>query len=868
MVPRVAVSQAQLPVAEQRLDATTARLTATLLATMFQSQSINGTYAPGDDGALLATRPLFATMAFDAYQTTHDAAALSQAAYSISRYYGFLTSAADHDGDRLIEVADVVNGQETRVEDPAFNALLAVDTRNLARLNLELRRTMPALYWYDAARSIERAVVAGTFDPETNYCFARDPASGQSLRRLTPVAALPAEFAFVVGSNHAEKIRAHVVGWASGASVPIDSEGRAQASVEQLCAIDVLRGGDHAGIVDAMRKVIHSPLTATTSVERYALARSASDVPLTDDTVVLGLLLNLERKGGLSDGEMFRLEHAIPDVALLAFSPRSPAIALDTAEGAIRAVYTGVSVLRERLRSPSFFNEEDKRAYPGVDANVAAQRLLDDVTCVLRRAENRAFAMRYPGVRMVASPANDQSVNSETMVVRWEISTDNAPSTWKAISAGVFGEAVSPVGGSPATVSPGVPLRFTTRYTARNGAGTLRMLTFTAVFDNPAGGQSRCHIERSIYLNPPVAVVARFPRGRTIQTGSVPIQLTMRRHSGLSAGTKYFWFSPAGLRVSEGSSGTIMFGAADSTATTLHVEIPSPCRPGVFPFTLKFFSNDRDAGSISSSLFKPYQWTFVGPFAAEGVEKVLAPEKGVSLLQNYPGPNGSLSWRSVPESACDSRGGIVLRELATDTGVNYLYTIVACAFETEIEARLASNESAVLFVNGRRVAAVSPAAGDSATATVHLAPDKNHILIKVLGGKTARVSFALGNDDNLAADEFDNNLAELAAGYRELTAREMNMGSAPSESRRLVTLRFQDAEASSVAVVGNFNGWSPATHQMKKNGDTWELTVSLAPGRYAYRFLVDQKKQVLDPSSAATEADGYGGKNSVLVVNK
>jgi 1,4-alpha-glucan branching enzyme len=141
-------------------------------------------------------------------------------------------------------------------------------------------------------------------------------------------------------------------------------------------------------------------------------------------------------------------------------------------------------------------------------------------------------------------------------------------------------------------------------------------------------------------------------------------------------------------------------------------------------------------------------------------------------------------------------------------------------------------------------------------------------LIKVIGDSDARVSFALGNGDNIAADEFDNNLAELAGGYRELTAREMATASAPTESRRLVTLRFQDGEAGSVAVVGSFNGWSPAVNPMTKRGEVWELTLSLLPGKYSYRFLVDQKKQVLDPSATGTEPDGYGGKNSVLVVNK
>jgi hypothetical protein len=246
----------------------------------------------------------------------------------------------------------------------------------------------------------------------------------------------------------------------------------------------------------------------------------------------------------------------------------------------------------------------------------------------------------------------------------------------------------------------------------------------------------------------------------------------------------------------------------------------------------------------------------------------LPPEQGINLLQSYPGPNGSLQWRPVPDEACGPHGEVSLRHLCPDTGANYLYTVVACAYETDIEARLAANGPAALFVNGRRVVSVTAEQGDSASAAVHLDPDKNHILIKVIGDLDTHVSFALGNDDNLATDEFNNDLAELAGGYRELTARELAAGSTPSESRRLVTLRFADVEAAAVAVVGSFNGWSPESHPMSKQGDVWELTLSLAPGRYAYRFLVDGKKQVLDPSSAATEPDGYGGRNSVLVVKR
>jgi hypothetical protein len=158
---------------------------------------------------------------------------------------------------------------------------------------------------------------------------------------------------------------------------------------------------------------------------------------------------------------------------------------------------------------------------------------------------------------------------------------------------------------------------------------------------------------------------------------------------------------------------------------------------------------------------------------------------------------------------------------------------------------------------------------DTASAVTHLDADRNHILVKYVGDATSVVGFTLGSNDNLAADEFNNDLMELAEGYKELVARENAGGEAQTETHRLVTFRIEEPAASSVSLVGSFNGWSPQNHRLqKRDGKIWEITLSLAPGRYAYRFLIDQKKQVLDPSTKLTEPDGFGGQNSVVIVSR
>lgn len=50
-----------------------------------------------------------------------------------------------------------------------------------------------------------------------------------------------------------------------------------------------------------------------------------------------------------------------------------------------------------------------------------------------------------------------------------------------------------------------------------------------------------------------------------------------------------------------------------------------------------------------------------------------------------------------------------------------------------------------------------------------------------------------------------------------------------------------------------------------KNG-IWELVVDLPPGRYQYKFRIDEINWKEDPNNPNRTDDGYGGFNSVLIV--
>ena len=73
------------------------------------------------------------------------------------------------------------------------------------------------------------------------------------------------------------------------------------------------------------------------------------------------------------------------------------------------------------------------------------------------------------------------------------------------------------------------------------------------------------------------------------------------------------------------------------------------------------------------------------------------------------------------------------------------------------------------------------------------------------------------------------------------------------------------ADAQVVVLTGTFNNWSQSQLLFGREGDEWVCRLDLAPGRYAYKFVVDGN-WILDPSNPNTEEDEAGNVNSVLVV--
>jgi len=82
-----------------------------------------------------------------------------------------------------------------------------------------------------------------------------------------------------------------------------------------------------------------------------------------------------------------------------------------------------------------------------------------------------------------------------------------------------------------------------------------------------------------------------------------------------------------------------------------------------------------------------------------------------------------------------------------------------------------------------------------------------------------------------------------------------------------IQFAFPAPEAKKVSLVGVFNNWDPLANPMKKDKKgVWEVTVNLKPGRYEYRFFVDEKWEN-DPSCTECVANDFGSMNCVRNVD-
>ena len=83
---------------------------------------------------------------------------------------------------------------------------------------------------------------------------------------------------------------------------------------------------------------------------------------------------------------------------------------------------------------------------------------------------------------------------------------------------------------------------------------------------------------------------------------------------------------------------------------------------------------------------------------------------------------------------------------------------------------------------------------------------------------------------------------------------------------RKVQFEFPSPEATEVYLVGEFNNWDTQANLMKKDRNgLWKTMLTLKPGRYEYRFLVDAI-WMNDIFCSGCVPNEFGSQNCVKIV--
>ena len=84
--------------------------------------------------------------------------------------------------------------------------------------------------------------------------------------------------------------------------------------------------------------------------------------------------------------------------------------------------------------------------------------------------------------------------------------------------------------------------------------------------------------------------------------------------------------------------------------------------------------------------------------------------------------------------------------------------------------------------------------------------------------------------------------------------------------QKTAEFKFYAPAAKKVSVAGSFNNWDSKAHSAKKDSKgNWVAKLSLKPGRYEYKFVVDGA-WANDPKCASCVGNSFGSQNCILEI--
>jgi hypothetical protein len=876
------------------------------LQAIFRTQLAGGALNFEGEDTWFNDYPLLATVSYEAYAIDRDEIFLQQAYASIVKYINYLFIEKDRDGDVLVE--SVYNSQQgIPLETVAFNAMLALDMENLARISIELGLPLRGLLWFDSTRMIKERIVSTCYHADTNRFISVDRFNYQLEGLNETFSLLPSLFQHHIGDNVTiSMLRRYLANPASFSTQKNKNSSTPQA------------GAKRALIDSFMEYLLIAEMLERNSLEVQAAdyrANSIPTLPPTQDDAALSagsgvynsfwncwitqipgrpvfpILLELKlfakisrSRELLSAAEITTLSHNLRLLRHFIDTDREDKKSItpgampdpESALAAVRSIYQFISIAKDRYKRGVHFTARDRSEIPGFDLDRAFKALIEDAIQSLRRVETMIFNSQGTerGFCLISRLLKERAVVGEMITIQISASANRSNERIRSIilTRGSVIDTLYACDPFLELKPQGDPLKVNHPFwLPSDWAPGIHTIPFSIDVVMGSGERRKIHFTKSIYVDAPLSFYVVFPEGNALQQWGVPLDIHLIKLAPYAMTVQTGWFSPSGLTLKEGSSQTLYMKANQAEASArIHVLAPNPVRPGAFPFVLKVFGNGLDIGTVSSTLFKHYQWIFMGPFraGANALAKPYPPEHHVNLLDGFKGRDGNLVWGMLPADAISDNGEIFVGDLLSSNGVGYLYTVIKSTRDIRCPALLSGTVSARLFINGEMVLETNPASlQPSPQKFVYLKEGLNNILVKMVGDKKAKIYLNLGDDESLTSDEFNNNLWELVDGFKNFYDRRIQQFEVASTTQKIATLRYFSQDANSVSVIGTFNGWTPDNSPLREvSHGVWEISLHLSPGKYAYRFLVNNSRQVLDPHCPVEEPDGYGGHNSILYI--
>jgi hypothetical protein len=420
-------------------------------------------------------------------------------------------------------------------------------------------------------------------------------------------------------------------------------------------------------------------------------------------------------------------------------------------------------------------------------------------------------------------------------------------------------------------VKPGSPIQFETtdvrRWTAKLPFLPDELGVWWLIATN--GKQRLRHAPGISVVNPIVSQI--LPLGAPAADGSQDYELSIQNNIDQPLELSLDVQHPESWELLPGDLHSLRIAGGTRHALRLQVRPEEGLGPGAYPSTWSLRRDGRLVQSEERKLAIPYQWIWLGgfPYDAERGLSGAGPKQGLmDLTGRFSTVFGRSSWKHLPGDRILPEGWVEIVPASAPAGVYYAVTALSSQ-SREISARVEANNELSVDLNGTTILRCEDLRREHHADAV-LRHGTNHILVRMRagGGVAGRFRLMLDDIEGEPLKMVENRLERLMDDYAYLRGSTSGGDGTQREERyMLIPIVYQSAGAKSVSVVGSFNGWSPtATPMVDVGGGKWRAEIRLGPGQFEYKLAVDGARWIVDPSNPIFTADGFGGRNSLLVL--